>query len=99
MTTEKRQFDLDAMVAFAHASTMVPIGSWVLLEDGTIGYSSRREEGQNLPIIHPVMKTSGEPIATPKDVDPRYDGYRIRQLLTAGDLMSINPQYVSLYLI
>lgn len=99
MTTEKAGFDLDAMVAFAHAGTMVPIGSWVLLEDGTIGYSSRREEGQNLPIIHPVMRSSGEPIEMPSDVDPRYDGSRIRQLLTAGDLMAINPKYASLYLV
>lgn len=98
MTTEKAGFDLDVMVAFAHAGTMVPIGSWVLLEDGTIGYSSRREEGQNLPLIHPVMRSSGEPIEAPSDIDPRYEGSRIRQLLLAEDLLAINPNYASLYL-
>jgi hypothetical protein len=96
LTTEKAHFDTDVMVAFAKAATMVPIGSWVELEDGRIGYSSRRYPGRNLPWIRLVMSGSGAPLASFEDIDPGMSGMRIKRLLAANDLVSLNPSFAGL---
>lgn len=98
LSREKAGFDNDVLISFAHASTMVPIGSWVALENGQVGYACTRVEGAKLPLIRVVMTLTGEPLSQDKQVDPNQDGFRIKQLLMHQQLVRINEKYLTFYI-
>lgn len=97
LTRERAGFDNDTMIAFAKASTMVPIGSWVLMENGLVGYASQRVSEASLPLIYGVMKENGDASIMPQHYDPNEPGNRITRLLKQEQMKEINPSYTSLY--
>ena len=99
LTVEKSGFDSDVMIAFARAATMIPIGSWVQIEDGKIGYSSRPIPGSNLPQIRLVMGPDGSKLDEPTETDPSFPGQRIDKLLTKEIVKKINPNFEELYIL
>ncbi len=93
LTVERNKFDTDILLAFTRSATMVPIGSWVLMENGYIGYSTNRIEGSNLPIIRAVMKSTGEKLDTFENKNPTEPSNRIDKLLQHKDLFLLNKDY------
>jgi len=97
MTKEKEGFDTDVIISFAKASTMVPIGSWVQLENSLIGYASTRIDGSNLPMIRAVMQENGESLPTPREFHAALPGNRVSKLLMKEQLAAINRDYKTFY--
>ena len=87
------------MIAFARAATMIPIGSWVQIENGQIGYSSRPIPGSNLPQIRLVMAPDGTKLDNATETDPSFPGQRIEKLLTMEMVSRINSNFEELYIL
>lgn len=99
LTAEKEGFDSDVMIAFARAATMIPIGSWVQLEDGMIGYSCRPVPGSNLPLVRTVIAADGTALPAAAETDPSFPGQRINRLLTKEEIARLNQDWESLYIL
>ncbi len=97
LTVEKDGYDTDVLIAFAKAASMVPIGSWVLLENGLIGYSCARVDSSDLPIVKTVMKKDGNFLEKKEDVQVNTPGTRIKQLLLPRQLSQLNPKWLQTY--
>lgn len=97
LTTEKNSYDSDILIAFAKAASMVPIGSWVLLENDLIGYSHAKIENSDLPLIKVVMQNNGEFLKEQKIIKVNEPGSRIKSLLLPRQLNQLNPKWLQTY--
>jgi len=97
LTVEKEGYDSDVLIAFAKAASMVPIGSWVLLENNLIGYSHARLNSSDLPLVKAVMQDNGRFLKEHKIVRINEPGNRIKNLLLPRQLNQLNPKWLQTY--
>jgi HD-GYP domain-containing protein (c-di-GMP phosphodiesterase class II) len=92
LRNERTQFDPDVMLSFVHASSSFPVGSWIMLEDGSIGYVVEvNPRDYQKPFVRLVYDPSVTALARKSTVDLCEDGRKIRDLVDSESLRVFDP--------
>ncbi len=64
LTKERNAFDSDVMLAYVKGAGLVPLGSWYVLENGTIGVAVKRNSNDlKCPIVRAYFNARFQPIS------------------------------------